>query len=396
MRKKLLMLTASIVVACTMVACSNTSSGEITESTENIVAAETNNESIVDFTKYDFDYADYVTLPDYDAIPVELSSNYETTDDMVHAYIEEWFEASGPFYTDDDVKTVVSKDDIVNIDYVGKLNGEQFDGGAASNQVVDVSNNCSVSGNSYIDGFTQCLIGATVGESVEGNVIFPADYENETLAGQEVVFTFTINSIQREIAFEEIDDTFAKNYAGTNSVDEMYSIVTEALQEENAYHKSQEISYNVQQYLLDNCEVNIPDDYFNDVFTAYRHSFIQTNCDGDESCLEEVLTSEYGYTVDEADAEWRDMLLELTKLDFILGTIAEEMSIELDTDGYNAKLNEIVEHYELASVEELFASYGYGDIAYGEQRVKEIYIQDKVLAILSENAVISIPETTEE
>lgn len=398
MKKRVLAFLLCMTTVFAMAACGS-SDGESVENTENAAGTEGTESSmpVVDLAKYDFDYSEYVTLADYSAIPIELSEDYVVTDEDVQDYIVEWFSYYGPFYAADDTKTIIEEGDIVDVNYVGKLDGVAFDGGTAENQIIDVSGNCTADGYStFIEGFTTGLLGAEVGTEVDCDVTFPEDYGNADLAGKAVVFTFTVNSIQRPITFEEIDDTFAQEYAGTETVEEMYTVVRTGLEEENAYYKMQEGNVAIQEYLLENCTVEIPADYFADLMEVYRNFFIWQYCGGDEAQLEEFLSTNYGYTVDEAEDEWREALTMNVKLDFILGAIAKEMGMELDAESYETELAEYVSYYALESSEPLFESYGYGDVAYGEKRMKEMHLQSDLLEKLTENAVITIAEPVEE
>lgn len=178
-------------------------------------------------------------LCDYSAIPVTITGNYDVTDEDVQNYFEQLFTHRGPFYAVDDTKTTVEEGDIVNVDYVGKLDGEAFQGGTAENQNVDVSNNSAAGGSSsYIEGFTDDLLGASVGDVIDSHVTFPENYSsNKDLAGKEVVFTFTVNSIQKEIALEDVDDEFASENFGVDTLDEMYQQIREYLENTAAQNK---------------------------------------------------------------------------------------------------------------------------------------------------------------
>lgn len=392
MKKRLLALLLCMTTVLSMTACGTDK--EVTEDTENI---STETVELTGLAKYEFNYADYVTLADYSAIPVELAETYEVTDEDVKNYLAEWFEYYGPFYTADETKTVVSEGDIVNVDYVGKLDGVAFEGGTAPNQNIDVSGNCAAGGaTSYIEGFTAGLMGAEVGTEVDCDVTFPENYGSADLAGKAVVFTFTVNSIQREMSFEEIDDAFAKEHASAESKEAMYEKVRTIIEEENAYYKMEDSVMDIQQYLFDTCTVDIPADYFADILEAYRNTFIQQYCEGDESKLEEVLSTEYQTTVEQAEESWREVVTTEIKTEFILGAIAREMGMELDTAQYEAELAERVAYYGLESADAMFESYGYGDITFGEKRMKEMYLQSKLLEKLAETAIVTIAEPAEE
>ena len=142
-------------------------------------------------------------------------------DQKVKDYFKQMFDNYGPFYTADPDKTTVEEGDIVNVDYVGKLDGTAFNGGTAQNQNIDVYQNASATGTGYIDGFTDGLKGASVGDVIDCDVTFPDDYGNTDLAGKAVVFTFTVNSIQKEMTIDDVDDAFAKEQFQVDTVDEI-------------------------------------------------------------------------------------------------------------------------------------------------------------------------------
>lgn len=397
MKKRLVALLLCMTTVFSMTACgsSNDESVENTEST--VVESTEKTMPVVDLAKYEYNYADYVNLCDYSAIPVELSEDYEITEEDVEDYVKEVFDYYGPYYVVDETKTVIEEGDIVNVNYVGKLDGVAFDGGSAENQVIDVSGNCSADGYStYIDGFTTGLLGAEVGTEVDCDVTFPENYGNADLAGKAVVFTFTVNSIQREMAFEEMDDTFVQNTFYIQTVEEFYASIREGLVSDSEYYKMQDGNTDIQQYLLDNCTVEVPADYLADLMEAYHNAFVWQSCDGDDTQLEEYLSTNYGYTVDQAEEEWKEYLTLNIKLEFILGAIAQEMGVELDAEAYETDLADTLSYYGLDAVEVLYEANGYGDAAYGEKMLKQMHLQSDLLEKLTETAVITIAEPIEE
>lgn len=80
---------------------------------------------------------------------------------------------------------------LLNIDYVGKIDGTAFDGGSTNGQGTDLV----IGSGSYIDDFEDQLVGAHPGDEVEVTVTFPDDYSAADLAGKEAVFDVTVNGI---------------------------------------------------------------------------------------------------------------------------------------------------------------------------------------------------------
>ena len=90
-----------------------------------------------------------------------------------------------------DTSLTVEDGDTVNIDYVGTIDGVEFDGGSTGGAGTDLV----IGSGNYIDVFEDQLIGSHPGDTVEVNVTFPDDYGNEELNGKDAVFTVTINGI---------------------------------------------------------------------------------------------------------------------------------------------------------------------------------------------------------
>lgn len=90
-----------------------------------------------------------------------------------------------------DTSLTVEDGDTVNIDYVGSIDGVEFDGGTTQGMGTDLV----IGSGSYIDDFEDQLIGAHPGDQVDVYVTFPEDYGVEDLNGKEALFQVTVNGI---------------------------------------------------------------------------------------------------------------------------------------------------------------------------------------------------------
>lgn len=91
-----------------------------------------------------------------------------------------------------DASLTVEDGDTVNIDYVGSIDGVEFDGGNTNGQGTDLI----IGSDSYIDDFEDQLIGTHPGDEVDVYVTFPDDYSlNPDLSGKEALFEVTVNGI---------------------------------------------------------------------------------------------------------------------------------------------------------------------------------------------------------
>lgn len=102
------------------------------------------------------------------------------------------------------IDAAAEEGDTVVIDYVGSVDGVEFDGGAATNHSLELGS------NSFIPGFEEQLIGAKPGSEADVNVTFPEEYHAEDLAGQEALFKVTVHEVKRK-ELPELDDDFAQD-----------------------------------------------------------------------------------------------------------------------------------------------------------------------------------------
>ena len=134
------------------------------------------------------DAAKYVTLADYKNIVLKKAD----IDKELQSQIDKALDDYAVYKKIKSGK--VKKGDTVNIYYVGKLDGEAFDGGSCTKETNPEGYNLEIGGGAFIPGFEDALIGKQVGKTHDINVTFPESYSNNPdLAGKPAVFTFTIN-----------------------------------------------------------------------------------------------------------------------------------------------------------------------------------------------------------
>ena len=113
--------------------------------------------------------------------------------------------------------------DEVVLDYAGFCDGEQFPGGTAEMQTLTLGS------GQFIPGFEEQLLDKVPGEEVIVKVTFPEQYHAENLAGKEAEFKCKIHKIRIKSSYE-LDDTFAKEVGGCDSLEEMRTKLQESLQ----------------------------------------------------------------------------------------------------------------------------------------------------------------------
>ncbi|MBE0452107.1 trigger factor [Roseovarius autotrophicus] len=116
--------------------------------------------------------------------------------------------------------------DQVVIDFVGKLDGEPFEGGSAEDYPLTLGS------GSFIPGFEEQLVGVKAGEEKAVTVNFPEDYQAPHLAGKEAVFDCTVKAVKEPVA-AELNDELAQKY-GAESLDALKEQIRERLEHEYA------------------------------------------------------------------------------------------------------------------------------------------------------------------
>ena len=156
---------------------------------------------------------DYVTLPaDYKALSVS-AADVQVTDDELQTNLD--YILSQFAETEQDTESTIQNGDSVNIDYVGSVDGIEFTGGNTNGQGTTVT----AGSTQYVDDFLTQIIGHKPGETFDVVVTFPDGYNDRTdangdpikLAGQEAVFSVTINYIAKSVTPELTDEFISKN-----------------------------------------------------------------------------------------------------------------------------------------------------------------------------------------
>lgn len=168
--------------------------------------------------------SDYITLPE--DLGLTLSDEANTvTDEDVSTYISENI-LSNYAETQEVTDRAAADGDTVNIDYVGTVDGVEFDGGSAEGY------NLTLGSGTFIEGFEEQIVGHTPGESFDVTVTFPEDYRATDLAGKEAVFATTLNYIAETVTPDLTDDFVKENLSenlGPDSVDALNTYVSDKL-----------------------------------------------------------------------------------------------------------------------------------------------------------------------
>lgn len=265
----------------------------------------------------------------------------------------------------------VVEGDTAVIDYVGKKDGVEFEGGKAENYELKIGS------NSFIPGFEDAVVGMGINETKDINLKFPEEYPSEDLKGQDVVFTVTVNEIKEE-KMPELDEEFFLDLG-------MDDVKTEAelksfIKENLSLRKTSEVENKFIDDLLkkigENVEIDIPsgmiDEEVNRIFREFNEKlsmqhlsiedyFKWTN--SNEETLKETVKPE---------------ATDRVKSRLILDEIIKQEKIEATDEEIDKRIDELAIHYHMTK-EDLLKEFEDKSILTYEVKIK------KVVDFLKEN-----------
>lgn len=309
---------------------------------------------------------DYVELAAYEGIEVPADV-HTITEDAVQTEIDAMLSY---FTTTNQVKDRAVKDgDTVNIDYVGSVDGVEFDGGSTGGAGTEVT----IGVTSYIDDFLEQLIGHKPGESFDVNVTFPIDYGNEELNGKDAVFAVSINYIAEKVEPELTDAFVAEN------LQEQYGVTTVAALTDYIRNNLKEsaITNFVQKFLVDNSTVSeLPAS----ILTYLEGSMTEFYRDYAENAgmeLDEFLAAYGGVeSIDAMLEQSKDSNVQTGEFHLLVQAVAEDAGIIVEKADVDRYFSEYIKMDDYSQYEE----------QYGMPYLKLSVLQQMVLEMMVDNA----------
>ncbi len=310
-----------------------------------------------------------VTIGEYKGLAL-TSVSQETVDEELQAMLEYYSELVV-------VDRAAEEGDTVNINFVGLLNGEPFEGGSDE---TEAGTDLELGSQSFIDGFEEGLVGAKAGEMVELQLVFPEDYGVEQLNGQAVVFRVTVNAV-KELQVPELTDEFvAEKVPEYPTVAEYTEALRESLNQEAYYEQ-------ITEQLMASCEV----EKYNEANVLLRKEMLIS----EYTSYAEYYGSYYGLDTETAimyflgfesteafEEEMGNYAYEVEKNAMIVNEIAKMEGIEVSDELYNEEVAEYAEYYGYDDVAEF-------EEANGKDNIKDSILSELVMDFIIENAVIT-------
>ena len=217
--------------------------------------------------------------------------------------------------------------DIANIDFVGKMDGQEFDGG--SGQGYDLT----IGSGQFIDGFEDSIIGHNVGETFDWNGQFPDPYTgNPDFSGKPVTFTITVNSIS---TLPEVNDDFVKTVSDeSTTVDEYREEVKKTLEESAKDNYDYSLQAEAWDAVLEKAEVEkYPEDEVNEI----KDQLIQQYKDAAESygmTYEDFISSQMNTDVASFEKQAEEAAQQSIKQKYVAEAIADKEKLTPTDEEY--------------------------------------------------------------
>jgi len=222
-------------------------------------------------------------------------------------------------------KTAKARDgDAVVMDFVGKIDGEAFEGGSAEQQTLVLGS------GQFIPGFEDQLVGVKAGEEKEVNVTFPEEYGAEHLAGKEAVFEVKVHEV-RAPKTAEVDDEFAKGL-GLESLEQLTGLVKDQLKAEHDGASRAKAKRNLLDQLDEAHSFDLPPNMVEQEFNQIWQQ-LQAEMDAGRTADEDKDKSE-----DELKDEYRKIAERRVRLGLVLAEIGRIADVRISEQEVNQAL----------------------------------------------------------
>ena len=321
------------------------------------------------------DVAPQVTVKQYSELEIQ-AEEFKYDPDRVDSMLEDYRKRSSTLVP---VERAAQEADLATVDFTGRLTGElaegesaEIPGGSAQDFEIELSE------GRFIKGFTEGVIGMTVGETKEVEVAFPDDYPQADLAGKPAAFTITLKEL-KERELPELDDEFAQEVSEFETLAALRESLEARLQKEAEQKTIQSKQEAVLNKLVEQLEADLPEtmlrrevDYS---VTQTAMQFAQQGMDIKKTFTPEIVSM--------LREQARPEALNRLKRTLVLGEIAKQESISVDDEAITAKMAEMLVEYAGQDV----------DPDRLREAVTEDLLREKIFAWLEErNSIELLPE----
>ncbi len=241
------------------------------------------------------------------------------------------------------VERPVAEGDLAVVDFIGRVDGEAFQGGEARDYMLEIG------GGRLVEGFEEQVLGATAGEDRTVEIDFPAEYQAEDLAGKHAVFDVTVKDV-KEKQLPALDDDFASEASEFDTLDELRADIEDKLKAAQERTIEDEFREAVVDAAAAEAQIEVPDELVQaraeEMWHRTEHALEHQNIDP------ETYLKAAGRTREQVVEEAKPDAAKQMARESVLEAVAEAESIEISDDELLDVLRTSAER-EGASAEEL-------------------------------------------
>lgn len=233
--------------------------------------------------------------------------------------------------------------DRVTIDYLGKVDGVAFEGGAGNDQPLVLGS------KEFIPGFEEQLVGLKAGDEKVINVTFPENYSGAHLAGKEATFDINVKAVEKPGELE-INDETAKSL-GLESLDKLREIVRSQIENQFGSMTRQKVKRQLLDQLDEAYKIESPSKL---VEAEFNNIWSQVNRDLE---LAEKTFADEETTEEEARAEYQRLAERRVRLGLVLAEIGEKAGVQVDDNELQRALIDTVRRFPADQQQQVFEMY---------------------------------------
>ena len=346
MKKRILALTMSVLMAASLAGCSKQLSNE------------------------------YITVKQYEGLEVPKAETTEVTDADVESMIQSNLNQAA---TTEEIKDRAAENgDTVNIDYKGSIDGVEFEGGAAEGADLELGSGSFIGATEDYKGFEEQIVGHKIGETFDITVQFPENYKNNPdMASKVAVFNIKLNKISVKKVPELTDEWVKSNSEKSKTVEEYKKEIKKTLEDSNKESVKSTLQNSVLEALVDQVDVKkLPEKDVNDQIDSIKNYYTQ-------------MAAMYGMEFE----DFRDQMMQMTEDDFASESkkaaetavtrklacelIAKKKNLEPSDKEYEKQIKEYAGDQDVDEFKEQV----------GEDVLKNTILQQKVAEYLAEKCV---------
>ncbi|WP_425056849.1 trigger factor [Pseudomonas abyssi] len=304
-----------------------------------------------------------VTLAGFEGISVERPES-EVTDADVDTMLETLRKQNTRFEA---VERAAENGDQVTIDFVGKIDGEAFQGGTAN------GTNLVLGSGRMIPGFEEGLVGAKAGDSLTLNVTFPEDYQNLDLAGKAAEFETTVQEVAAP-ALPELDDEFFAQFGVTEGgLDGFRAEVRKNMERELRQAIKTKVKAQVMDGLLESNTVEVPKALISSEIDRLREQAVQQFGGGN-------------FNASQLPAElFEEQAKRRVSLGLIVAEVVKQNDIKPDNDRVRAMVEELASAYQ--EPEQVVNWYYQNEQQLGE--IQSVVLEEQVVDTVLQKAQVT-------